>query len=287
MSHSAQNLETIFSAPFWETVWDHLGNTFLADHQKRYPQRWSQFYENHGPLLREIGGVDHGEGCFVIEALLRQGMSFQGSTVVDLGCGSGWLALPLVLKGARVLAVDTSTRMLETLRNRAQAMGIASLKTLEASWTEIKSREPFDLVLAASFPPALCPDGISRMERLGKKCILLLPGSSQGLPWIKSLWSTLCDRNPFSGSLQLRAALNYLMAVGREPNLIQVRIPMAVDLPLDQVIDFYAGYFALFERCDPEVREIIQREIAPFTHEGRVHARGESHFGLIWWVPMP
>jgi len=275
--------EIIFTASFWGNTWKELGNSFLARHQHRYPQRWYDFYENQGSRMREIGGLDQEQGRSIAEILQQQGLLFPKCAVVDLGCGTGWLALPMALKETHVLAVDTSTGMLKTLKRQARGLNIKTLETQCSCWTKIKNREPFDLALAACFPPALCPDGISHMEHLGKKCALLLPNSEQGLPWVKNLWKALFKQYPFTGPQQLQVAFNYLMATGRTPGLLPVKTPLTVDLPIEQVIDFYTGYFSLFDKSGPAVRDVIQKKMEPFTHEGRVQARGEACFGLIWW----
>ncbi|MGA3154189.1 MAG: methyltransferase domain-containing protein [Streptosporangiaceae bacterium] len=47
--------------------------------------------------------------------------------VVDLGCGTGQLSLPLAESGAEVLAVDVSSAMVEQLREEARRRGLSYL----------------------------------------------------------------------------------------------------------------------------------------------------------------
>lgn len=55
-----------------------------------------------------------------------------GLRVVDLGCGSGRLSLPLAEKGATVTAVDFSADMLRLLRRRAEGQGLTNIHTVLA-----------------------------------------------------------------------------------------------------------------------------------------------------------
>jgi ubiquinone/menaquinone biosynthesis C-methylase UbiE len=55
----------------------------------------------------------------VVAAVVAEAGEATGLSVVDLGCGTGQLCLPLAEKGAGVLAVDVSEAMLERLRERA------------------------------------------------------------------------------------------------------------------------------------------------------------------------
>ena len=283
MKENHRQAVEISSASFWEQAWLDLEASFIAASQRRHPDRWSRFYETHGPNLRAMSGLGRRQGAAVVQALCREGVVLPEGTAVDLGCGTGWLALPLALCRVRVLAVDTSASMLEDLQRQAAQMKLATLETRRTCWTRIQTKTPFDLALAACFPPALCPEGVSRMETLGRRCALVLASGGQGFPWVKRLWMALCGRHPFSGPRQLQTALNYLMVTDRKPALLQLSIPMNVDLPLEPVLAFYDGYFSLFDKTGPEAQAVIRRELAPFARQGRIQAEGTASFGLIWW----
>ncbi|HOE80362.1 MAG TPA: class I SAM-dependent methyltransferase, partial [Smithellaceae bacterium] len=57
-------------------------------------------------------------------------------TVLDMGCGSGTLAVPLAKQVACVTAVDFSSEMLDVLRRRCQKEGISNIKTIHGSWED-------------------------------------------------------------------------------------------------------------------------------------------------------
>jgi hypothetical protein len=65
--------------------------------------------------------------------------------------------------------------------------------------------------------------------------------------------------------------------------LLKIRTPLVIDLPLEDVTGFYRDYFSLFDLCSTDVDTVVQKEMAPFIHQGRVQARSESCFGLLWW----
>jgi SAM-dependent methyltransferase len=52
------------------------------------------------------------------------------STVVELGIGTGRIAIPVALAGVPVIGVDSSAGMLDVCRRRAQAAGVAHLLDL-------------------------------------------------------------------------------------------------------------------------------------------------------------
>lgn len=70
-----------------------------------------------------------------LEALPERG------TVLDVGCGAGAASLPLAGRASALVGVDTSPRMLEEFRARAQAAGVR-VQTVEGSWPEVAPRTP-------------------------------------------------------------------------------------------------------------------------------------------------
>jgi SAM-dependent methyltransferase len=53
-----------------------------------------------------------------------------GSPVVELGVGTGRIAVPVALAGLRVIGIDSSAGMLEVCRRKAEEAGVASLVDL-------------------------------------------------------------------------------------------------------------------------------------------------------------
>ena len=69
-------------------------------------------------------------------------------TVLDVGCGSGNLALPLARRVRRVHALDFSAEMLRLLRANARAEGVRNVVAHRRAWTDDWARVPrADLVL--------------------------------------------------------------------------------------------------------------------------------------------
>ena len=67
--------------------------------------------------------------------------------VLDLGCGTGRLALPLAQHGFEIVGVDRSAAMLKRAKQRAASLGIEAIHWREAEVTELALGEQFDLVM--------------------------------------------------------------------------------------------------------------------------------------------
>lgn len=75
----------------------------------------------------------------------------RGSTVLDIGAGTGAFTLPLARTAAKVVALDPSSYHLGILRQKAEAEGITNLRYVEALWGDAAASAvgPVDYALAA------------------------------------------------------------------------------------------------------------------------------------------
>ena len=59
-----------------------------------------------------------------------------GETVLDMGCGSGALAVPLAAQHHEVIAADFSAGMLDRTREECENAGVTGVKTVQMSWAD-------------------------------------------------------------------------------------------------------------------------------------------------------
>ena len=59
-----------------------------------------------------------------------------GESVLDVGCGSGALALPLAREGHDVVGLDFSAGMLDVLRRQASEERLTNVRTVQAAWDD-------------------------------------------------------------------------------------------------------------------------------------------------------
>src|SRR5580692_11265987 len=87
---------------------------------------------------RKQGNPDPAEALAAFEAHGLDG----ASTVVDLGAGSGQFALAAARRFGRVTAVDVSPAMVNLLRERATAAGLANLDCVQAGFLSYEHSGP-------------------------------------------------------------------------------------------------------------------------------------------------
>ena len=85
----------------------------------------------------------------VVEAVIAKANASSAYEVLDLGCGSGQLALPVSSMVKSVTGVDISPRMIELLKSKLTQNEIGNVKTMTASIQELNfAHESFDLILS-------------------------------------------------------------------------------------------------------------------------------------------
>ncbi|HET7508909.1 MAG TPA: class I SAM-dependent methyltransferase [Solirubrobacterales bacterium] len=96
-----------------------------------------------------------------------------GGPVLELGCGTGRVALHLARRGHEVIGLDADPELLAVLASRGADL---PLRTLEADAREFKLEEQAALVLAPTHLLQLLPDAAARAECLRCIAAALRPG---------------------------------------------------------------------------------------------------------------
>jgi ubiquinone/menaquinone biosynthesis C-methylase UbiE len=98
-----------------------------------------------------------------VKAEIASRVAGAGRRVLELGCGTGSLAIMMARTGARVLAIDTSEEMLAVARRRIEAEGLAErveLRRLSALEVDTLPRASFDAVVCTLVLSELSDDEI-------------------------------------------------------------------------------------------------------------------------------
>ena len=100
-----------------------------------------------------VGSWDqHGSAALrsVTSAVVRAAAPQAGDAVLDLGCGTGQISIPLATQGANVLAVDVSPAMARRLRDEARRRGLTSLTVIALPAEELDlPPDSVDLVVSS------------------------------------------------------------------------------------------------------------------------------------------
>ena len=101
-----------------------------------------------------------------------------GGPVVELGVGTGRIAVPIAAQGVRVIGVDSSAEMLEACRNRAESAAVEDLLDLRAGDFRdppVSAVDGVEAVLVPFRSYLHLPNDRARREALGAVHALLPP----------------------------------------------------------------------------------------------------------------
>ena len=114
-------------------------NTTANPNIQRFDERAGVWDEN--PTQAEVA-------CSIMKMAEAEISGFAAPRVMDYGCGTGLCSIPLAHRASSLLAVDVSPGMLARVREKADALALANVETLEHDLTAqpMEGRE-FDVII--------------------------------------------------------------------------------------------------------------------------------------------
>ncbi|MDD2336945.1 MAG: methyltransferase domain-containing protein [Geobacteraceae bacterium] len=155
--------------PSYGIDWDDLWRQQLREASFRTlgADRWNAGAANWGKAMDGTVSSNY------VEYLLSRMDLSPDMTVLDVGCGSGRLAIPLAKLVRHVTALDQSPAMLELTIKNAEAEDLRNIKTVHMDWTKARidiDVEAHDIVLSSSSLLTLeLREFLNRMDRAAKQ----------------------------------------------------------------------------------------------------------------------
>lgn len=102
------------------------------------------------------------------EAALRRVEVGPGTTMLDVGAGTGAMTIPAARRGARVVATDLAPAMIERLRARARDEGLASIDARVMDGCDLDLPDDTFDVVASQHGVSLFPDPVRGMREMAR-----------------------------------------------------------------------------------------------------------------------
>ncbi|HEX3541839.1 MAG TPA: class I SAM-dependent methyltransferase [Acidimicrobiales bacterium] len=135
------------------------------------------------------------------------------TTVIDVGAGTGRLALNLAPRVRSVTAVDPSPHMLAILRDEARRLGVANVQVVEGRWEEVEM-ESADIAFSSYVLPlgADAPGFVGKLSAAARRHAFLYLGAFSMDAVVDPLWRHFhgAPRQPGPSHLDAVAVLQEL-----------------------------------------------------------------------------
>lgn len=157
-----------------DTWRDHAHTTLVAD--VRIVPAWQQHDRGQRDLLIDPGGAFGMGDHPTTRATLELALAAKGSTALDIGCGSGVLAIALAkFRGMRCVAVDIAPAAVEAAHHNANLNDVTEFIEIEMGDVRLV-RGTYDVVLANILAPVLLSDAADIAARVTSRGSLILSG---------------------------------------------------------------------------------------------------------------
>ena len=130
----------------------------LSGRKPKPPSAW----DKHAASM-----ADKPLGGLYTEAFIQRMDLSDARTLLDIGCGTGALCLPLAKQFEQVYALDYSAGMLDSLQDRAHELGLNNVHPLLCGWEDDWNQVPVCDILIAS-RSALVDDLDAILEKINR-----------------------------------------------------------------------------------------------------------------------
>ena len=267
-------------AAAWAQVGNH-GDTYARIERNA---RWIPYYSFITAGRDENEAAIDPHAAEVVDGLFPRGLVHAGSTVLDIGSGTGAYAHAFAARGLSVTALEMDAGSLAVCRAQAEALGLSGLQYENQMWETFAPQKQYSFVFS-SMCPAICNYAeLQRMESYASEACGILAVTRGSYDLHRKRLMALLDVHP-QGGMTTEAIWYYeaLYLAGRQPDVVNWSRKFAYEIPLEDALLRNERYFEIFG-IQPEVsRPILADYFAAEATGGMVADETLLNTALITW----
>lgn len=271
-----QNIK-IYSDIDWQLLWKNSRMT--KSWKSKNAKEWSKKSASFAQRTRHSSYVEQFLSAIAVD---------NNTTVLDVGCGPGTLAVPYAQKVSRVTAIDYSEGMLAQLREFADEHNVQNIKTLNCSWEddwEEKQIGRYDLVIASrSMNIDNLAEGIKKLDRHALKQVVIAERIAPS-PFDPDAFAAI--GRDFSSGPDYIYTVNMLYHFNIHPRIQHIELPGELCFSsLDDAIQSYKWMFReLSQEEERKLTAFLSSKVLEKNDDGIVIKRNyPQRWALLSWT---
>ncbi|MBN1309621.1 MAG: class I SAM-dependent methyltransferase [Chitinispirillaceae bacterium] len=284
-----QATATINQPEFWEKQWESLNAAATPFSGYGLAAVWNAMAPQYG-RHHDLGDIDDRIEA-TLERLESGGLSFENTRVLDVGCGPGRYAAAFARRGARVVAVDISEKMIERLRIEVGPDLLGRITPLVADWKTLDLVRhdfagSFDLVFANMTPAIATPGSFEKLMRASRRwCWFRAWAGPRENPLQERLYRAIhgTEQRRFSGNFI--CAWNLACTSGYVPDCTFETIRWKEKKTIGAWSDFYAVFFSGDDASrQAAIRPVIEESLREIAIDGEIENAVCGRIGAMLWT---
>jgi SAM-dependent methyltransferase len=259
-------MDSIFSKTFWINAWDQdkSSDTYTVHKGFSTPEYWDKASVTYDRTEREVQNRRLEK---TLGLLKQKGLLFEGMRVLEIGCGTGLLAMALAENGAHVTALDFSQGMLDRFSQQLTPDLADRITILSEDWhqLDIQSKgweKQFDLVIAFMSPGVATPDAFYKMMACSKNgCAVRGWAARRQQVILTDLWKKIMGTPLDDKPQSILYKINLLFSMGLFPDIVFDTVEWDQKMVLEQEFD---NQVAFFSKVSDKPRDLLEKIIREY-----------------------
>ena len=211
-------------------------------------------------------------------------------TVLDVGAGTGRLAIPIAKNVKKVTAIEPSESMLACLDNNMKTEGVTNIACINKMWDDIEigvDIEPHDVVIASHSFEMLgdIQEALKKIDSAAKKSayIFTFVENERGIMWMNDdLWNQIYGKRGhiWSDYIYLYIALHE-MGIYANVNIFDSKFDQACN-NLDHVVNHRRDMYETPLENEAILKEHLSKMLT--EKDGSTYLNGSTKSAVIWWT---